>query len=301
MPNQVTAAIGRIIASYGRRGVLDPGDGSQRRYVLKGRKIRAVCGDLVSWAEQKDSHEALVREIQPRKNVLERPDSAGRGELIAANLDRLFVVLAPAPEPDFFIADRYLCAAELMGATGLIIWNKTDLNPELPQQLAEYTKLGYEVLTVSCKLGEGTEQLAAHLKDGINMLVGQSGVGKSSLINLLVPDADAAIGELSLASSEGKHTTTASYMHTLLAGGELIDSPGVREFAPLIAELQTVPTGFREIRNLADGCKFNNCQHLREPDCEVKNALARGEISARRYESYKRLCNNVNTLNSQKR
>jgi ribosome biogenesis GTPase len=299
MLSEGAATAGRIIASYGRRGILDPGDGSSRRYVLKGRKLKVVCGDLVNWAEQKDSHEALVHAIEPRRNVLERPDSSGRGELIAANLDRLLVVLAPAPEPDFFIADRYLCAAEIMGATGLIVWNKTDLDPDLPEELAVYERLGYEVLTVSCELANGIDKLANYLKDGINMLVGQSGVGKSSLINALVPDADVVIGELSQANSEGRHTTTASYMHDLQAGGKLIDSPGVREFAPLIRDPQFVQSGFREISGHADSCRFNNCQHTREPDCGVKNALARGEISARRYESYKRLYNNVTALNNQ--
>jgi len=296
-----TASKGRVIASYGRRGVLDPGDGSRHRYVLKGRKIRVVCGDLVDWVEQKDSHEALVQAVAPRRNALERPDAAGRVELLAANLDRLFAVVAPAPEPDFFIVDRYLCAAELMGVEGLIIWNKTDLETGIPNELSVYERLGYTVIRVSCKLADETKQLTCHLGDGINMLAGQSGVGKSSLINLLVPDADVAVGELSHASSEGKHTTTASFMHNLVAGGQLIDSPGVREFAPHIADPTIVQGGFREIHSLASGCKFSNCQHIREPECAVKNALERGEISAHRYESYKRLHNNVSTLTAQKR
>jgi ribosome biogenesis GTPase len=291
-----THASGRIIASYGRRGVLDPGDGTKRRYVLKGRRLKAVCGDLVEWTEQKDSPDALVTAVSERSNALERPDSSGKPELIAANLTRLLVMLAPAPEPDYFMADRYLCSAELMGATGLVIWNKTDIGPDIPEQVATYEGLGYDVLAMSCKLNEGLSQLENILVDGINMLAGQSGVGKSSLINALVADADAAIGELSEASGEGRHTTTASYMHELKAGGQLIDSPGVREFAPVIRDVQKVQAGFREIGRLANQCKFHNCQHLREPDCAVKAALEQGKVSLRRYESYKRLCNSVTML-----
>lgn len=289
-------ASGRIIASYGQRGVLDPGDGTRRRYVLKGRQLRAVCGDVVDWQEQKDSSDALVTAIDERSNVLERPDSTGKPEPIAANLTRLIVVLAPEPEPDFFIADRYLCSAELIGATGLVVWNKTDISSDMPGEVREYEVLGYEVLAMSCKSREGVEPLEAILVDGINMLVGQSGVGKSSLINTLVENADAAIGELSESSGQGRHTTTASYMHELKAGGRLVDSPGVREFAPVIRDVQTIQSGFREIRKLADQCKFNNCQHLREPDCAVKAALDAGRISGRRYESYKRLCNSAAAL-----
>ncbi|MBS94158.1 MAG: ribosome small subunit-dependent GTPase A [Chromatiales bacterium] len=287
---------GRIVASYGQRGVLEAGDGTKRRYVLKGRRLKAVCGDVVKWTEQKDSPEALVTSVSERSNALERPGSSGNAELIAANLARLLVVLAPAPEPDFFIADRYLCSAELMGANGIVIWNKTDISPDIPDKIMEYQDLGYDMLAMSCETSEGLGKLESILGDGISMLVGQSGVGKSSLINTLVANADAAIGELSEASREGRHTTTASYMHELKAGGKLIDSPGVREFAPVIRDVQQVQAGFREIIRLADQCKFSNCQHLREPDCAVKEALRQGGISSRRYESYKRLCNSVTTL-----
>jgi len=291
---------GLVIASYGRRGILVNQDGIEHRYILKGRKLRVVCGDHVMWQSVDGSAEMIISEILERRNVLERPDSRGKPELIAANLSQIVVVLAPMPMPDFFLADRYLCAAAILGADAIINWNKTDLNDSLPeeinQELIEYQALGYSVCPTSTKSGAGMESLESHLAKGVSMLVGQSGVGKSSLINRLVQDADVTVGALSTANQEGRHTTTASFMHTLSNGGKLIDSPGVREFAPVIRDPGKIQNGFTEILRLADNCRFSNCQHLREPDCAVKQGCDSGKISARRYESYKRLCNTTAAL-----
>lgn len=282
---------GLVVASYGARGKVDTGTQSAARYVVKGRKLRVVCGDRVTLRKQSRGAEWLVTAILPRTNVLERPDSRGRSELIAANLDCLALVLAPEPRPDFYIADRYLCAAELMPTEMVIIWNKSDLATSVPLELENYQTLGYTVIATSAANGDGVAQLAAQFRRGTGMLVGQSGVGKSSLINCLLPSADVSIGELSTGSGEGKHTTTTSIMHTLPDGGRLIDSPGVREFAPVVNDLSRVATGFIEIARHAAACRFSNCQHLREPDCAVKQAVADNEITAHRYDSYKRLRN----------
>lgn len=290
---------GLVVASFGNRGQLDSGDGVRRRYVLKGRKLRAVCGDRVRWCEQQQGNELLVTEVLARDNVLERPDSRGKSEAIAANLSQLVVVLAPEPEPDFFIADRYLCAAEMMAAEAIIVWNKTDLGAPIPDQVKTYRNLGYNVLETSAQQNKGIRKLAAALDNGIAMLAGQSGVGKSSLINKLVPEADVAIGELSVSSREGKHKTTASMMHMLPNRGRLIDTPGVREFAPVVVDPVRVQTGFREISQLAHDCRFVNCQHLREPDCAVKAAVESGRVDERRYESYRRLRHTAANLANQ--
>jgi ribosome biogenesis GTPase len=287
---------GLVVASFGNRGHLDPGDGSAQRYVLKGRRLRVVCGDRVAWQLQPKGNELLVTAIHERDNALERPDSRGRSELVAANLSRLVIVLAPEPEPDFFIADRYLCAAEMMAAEALIIWNKCDIDATIPAEIESYRSLGYTLMETSTNTPSGLTEFAAALTTDISMLVGQSGVGKSSLINQLVPDADVATSELSAASGEGKHTTTASIMHTLPSGGRLIDSPGVREFAPVIRDPTRVQIGFREVVEKAAGCRFSNCQHLREPNCAIKAAVDSGAIDARRYESYKRLRNSAEAL-----
>ena len=287
---------GLVVASFGNRGQLDPGDGSAQRYVLKGRRLRVVCGDRVDWQVQPQGNELLVTAVHERDNALERPDSRGRTELVAANLSRLVIVLAPEPEPDFFIADRYLCAAEMMATDALIIWNKSDLNAPIPAEIENYRALGYRLLEVSTKTDSGLKELLTTLATDISMLVGQSGVGKSSLINNLIPDTDVAIGELSSASREGKHTTTASIMHTLPSGGRLIDSPGVRDFVPVIRNPARVQIGFKEVIERAAECRFSNCQHIREPNCAIKAAIESGAVTERRYESYKRLRSNAESL-----
>ena len=288
---------GLVIASYGSRGILADQNNITHRYILKGRKLRVVCGDHVIWQPAAGSAAVIVSGVQERSNVLERPDSRGKTELIAANLSQIVVVLAPMPVPDFFLADRYLCAAEILGAKAIINWNKTDLADAQPEEITEYQALGYRVCPTSTKSGAGTELLESCLAEGVSMLVGQSGVGKSSLINRLIPDADVTVAALSTANREGRHTTTASFMHTLSNGGKLIDSPGVREFAPVIRDPGKIQNGFTEILQLADACRFTNCQHLREPDCAVKQGIDSGKISRRRYESYKRLCNTTTALN----
>jgi ribosome biogenesis GTPase len=285
---------GLVTACFGRRGYLDTGDGERQRYILKGRKNRAVCGDRVSWEKQAQGAELLVTAVLDRDNLLQRPDGRGKAEPMAANLSRLVVVMAPEPEPDFFIADRYLCAAELMPAAAVIVWNKTDLGTTAPNELDDYRRLGYPVVATSVTENQGITELSNILAEGISMLAGQSGVGKSSLINSLVPTAEVAVGELSAASGEGKHTTTASMMHSLQNGGRLIDTPGVREFAPAISNTTSIQLGYREISQLAIKCRFSNCQHLREPDCAVKEAVETAAISKRRYASYKRLVNSSN-------
>jgi len=282
---------GTIIASYGRRGLLRPDSGDIQRYMLKGRRIKAVCGDRVRWETQSSGEDALVTSIGERSNVLERPDHRGKGESLAVNLDQLLIVAAPEPTADFFIIDRFICAAELMPARAIIVWNKTDLASGTTSELAEYRELGYPVLETSVESGCGVDDLKAILGDGVSMLTGQSGVGKSSLVNTLVPNADSLTAALSDSSGEGRHTTTASYMHQLDWGGQLIDSPGIREFAPLIRDTRRVQLGFREVAQQADNCRFADCLHTREPNCAVQAALARGEISQRRYDSYKRLLN----------
>lgn len=289
-------SIGRVIASYGQRGILAATDGIRYRYVLKGRRLRVVCGDYVNWQPTANSGQALVTAVRARRNALERPDSRGRAELLAANLSRIVAVIAPIPAPDFFLVDRYLCAAEMQGIAAVVAWNKADIVSDIPAELTEYARLGYPILHTSASAATGITTLAHELREGVSLLAGQSGVGKSSLINALVPSADVTVGSLSEANREGRHTTTAAFMHTLPGGGELIDTPGVREFAPVIHDLGKVQTGFREILGLAGNCRFSDCQHMREPNCAVKQACEDGLISERRYASYKRLKNSAAAL-----
>lgn len=288
---QPDAQLGTVVASYGQRGFVALADEHRSRYVLKGRKLRAVCGDHVTCVRQAGTDELLVTQLHHRRNALERPNGRGRTEALAANIDRVVVVTAAEPKPDYFMVDRFLCAAELMTAAAVIVINKVDLENIEDAELAHYATLDYPLVRASATHASGLTELVATLSDGVSILVGQSGVGKSSLINCIVPAADVPVGALSAGSGEGRHTTTASYMHTLANGGRLIDSPGVREYAPAIGDAARIQAGFREIVARADGCRFSNCQHTREPNCAVKAAVENGVISERRYASYKRMRN----------
>jgi ribosome biogenesis GTPase len=258
--------------------------------MLSGRRLRPVCGDWVTWQRPVDDSDGLVTRIDPRKTELARPSRRGDREVLAANLSQVIVVAAPRPPPDPFLVDRYLAAAEMMGTAACIAYNKTDLDPAgLSMDLAEFEALGYPVLRVSARDNTGMDELRHRLEAHTSILVGHSGVGKSSIINTLLPDADLRTAALSAATGEGRHTTTASVLHRLPTGGELIDSPGVRDYAPPPIPVRNVSAGFREIAARQARCRFSNCLHLEEPGCAVKEAVQTDEMSARRYESYRRL------------
>jgi ribosome biogenesis GTPase len=278
-----------VIAAHGRRGRLEDSAGDRRPYIVRGRRLRVVCGDRVSWQPGQDG-EAVVTAILPRDNALERLDAArNSSEVLAANLTLLAAVCAPEPRPDWFLLDRYLCSAADMRVAQVIVWNKCDLAEAESDELADYQRAGYKVLPVSARSGAGMSALAGLFAGETGILVGQSGVGKSSLINHLVPDVNVSTAALSRASAEGRHTTTASVMHSLPDGGRLIDAPGVRDFVPAIHEVHAVQVGFREILAASADCRFADCRHLREPGCAVKARVGAGRISSRRYESYRRL------------
>lgn len=280
----------QVVAAYGRH--LDVRDASGRVRAARpfGRRVQAICGDLVLCEEDTAHGEIHVIEVCPRKTVLARATLRGSAEAVAANLTMLVAVIAPAPKPDPFIIDRYLCAASSAGLRALVVLNKCELPQEadLGEALAGFAQAGYPTLLCSAVGGTGLAELADQLRGETSVFVGQSGVGKSSLIAKLVPGSALITGELD-GSDEGRHTTTHSSLHDLPTGGALIDSPGVRDFAPAIDALEPRSLGFPEIDRLAPGCRFLDCQHLREPACAVRNAVESGEFDARRYESYRRL------------
>jgi len=282
-----------VVAAHGRRGVLAVPDGARLPYQVRGRRLRVCCGDHVRFSSTTGNGAVLVTAIEPRDNELQRLSGRGLAETIAANVTHLIVVIAALPQPDLFLTDRYLCAARLMGATSALAWNKSDLVGAPGNGLAGYESLGCPVFAVSANTGSGIEALRTWIGSGTAILVGQSGVGKSSLLNALVPGADVVTGEISRASDEGRHTTTACVLHPLLGGGCLLDTPGVRDFVPAIPERRAISDGFVEIEEYGRLCKFNDCGHLREDHCAVQQAVADGQIDPRRYESYRRLMNLV--------
>lgn len=281
-----------MIATYSRRMRLRLADGSEVDARIKGKRLRPVCGDRVMAEAMPHDPEWLITEVESRRNELTRPDSRGKVEVLAANLDYMVVVAAAEPAPDWFVVDRYLCAAELMNAEAAVVYNKVDLEADetaAADELAWYGGLGYDTVRCSVVSGRGLELLERLLTARTAIIVGQSGVGKSSLINALLEEDLQATATISTKRGEGRHTTVNSVMISLPRGGEVIDSPGVRDYAPALESSVLAAQGFREIAAAAAGCRFSNCRHLREPGCAVKAALEQSRISARRYESYRRV------------
>jgi ribosome biogenesis GTPase len=282
-----------VIAAFGRHLLVRNAAGEELRARPSGRKLSIVCGDRVR-CETDRVNEALIVEVLPRRTLLARANLRGESEPVVANVTQLVVVVAPLPAPDFFIVDRYLCAATAAGIGGALAVNKADLQADRidDAELAAYADAGYRHLACSAKAGDGLEELKSTLAGAISVLVGQSGVGKSSLVSALLPDTKIATGEL-MREEEGRHTTTASRAYPLNFpsghGGTLIDSPGVRDFAPAIDQLDARTLGFPEVAQLSGSCRFQDCRHMQEPACAVIAAVETGGLHARRYESYRRL------------
>jgi ribosome biogenesis GTPase / thiamine phosphate phosphatase len=284
----VAGGTGTVLASFGR-GVLVQANGGVLRCGLMGRKLRIVCGDRVTWTYPPSADGPSVESVEPRRNLIERIDARGRAEPVAANIDRLAIVVAPEPAPDWFLVDRYWAGAALKDLDAVIIVNKSDLGVETIQpQLEEYRKLSLRCMEISCRTGSGIEELTRYLGAGVNLLVGQSGVGKSSLVNVLAPEAEAQTAELTR-DAEGRHTTTTARWYQLDAGSAIIDAPGVRDFAPPASLARAAERGFVEIHARSVDCRFKDCRHMEEPGCAVRTAVVNNQISARRYESYRRL------------
>ncbi len=280
----------RVIAAFGRHLLVQEASGRTLKARPFGRDLGAVCGDNVRCRDDPHHGEVHVVEVLPRRTALYRSNARGGVEPVLANLTLLLVVIAPVPPPDPFVADRYLAAAESAGVAAMPVLNKAELGIDatLRAQLDVYAAAGYGCMTVSATTGEGVDALLSVCAGHVAALVGQSGVGKSSLVQRLAPDVEVEIGGL-MRAEEGRHTTTVSRLYELPGGGRLIDSPGVRDFAPAVAHLDPRTMGFPEVMRLAPGCRFLDCRHMREPGCAVRQAVDSGAMDARRYESYRRL------------
>ena len=280
----------RVTATFGRHLLVRNASGKELRARPFGRGLNVVCGDNVRCRADPHHDEVHVVEILARRTALYRSNLRGMTEPVVANLSRLLVVLAPVPVPDLFVLDRYLAAAESGGIVGLLVVNKTELgiDAELREQLDTFSAAGYRWLPCSVRTGEGIDAVLQVCAGQTAALVGQSGVGKSSLVDRLVPGTGVEVGEL-VRQEEGRHTTTASRLFDLPLGGHLIDSPGVRDFAPAVDRLDGRALGFVEVERLAPSCRFSDCRHMREPGCAVQDAVENGGMSSRRYESYRRL------------
>lgn len=288
---------GVVVTRYSMHADIEDAQGDIFRCNLRRTLSSVVVGDHVVWRkghEQLQGISGVVEAVQPRKNELSRPDYYDGLKVMASNIDRIIVVSAVLPALSLNIIDRYLVICENARIPAVIVLNKVDLLSEEDRQWAEaqldiYNKLGYQTLMISAQTGENMDKLTALLAEGTAIFVGQSGVGKSSLVNHIMPEVKAQTGEVSSTSGLGQHTTTSSRLYHLPQGGNLIDSPGIREFGLWHLEPDQITKGYREFQYFLGTCKFRDCKHLTDPGCALREAVEQGKIHPVRFENYHRL------------
>jgi ribosome biogenesis GTPase len=282
---------GTIIAAHGRHYVASA-NGEKLQCVTRGKKTNVAVGDIVHLKKTSDD-QAVIEKIEERTTLLYRSDQY-KSKLLAANITRLFIVIATEPGFADDLVSRSLVAAEAAGIEAHLILNKTDVEELLPrarERAALYTSMGYPLHELSAKTHpeHAVATLGPLLAGQSSILIGQSGMGKSSLVNLLVPDADIAVREISAALDTGKHTTTFTRLYELPGGGQIIDSPGFQEFGLYHLTEGMLERAFRDFTPYLGACKYYNCRHLAEPQCAVLTAVAEGKIAKMRHELYAQL------------
>jgi ribosome biogenesis GTPase len=282
---------GLVVASYGKRYGVELEDGTQISCVTRGKKNDLACGDHVD-IKLTDKHEGVVETLHERTSLLFR-SNAFRTKTLAANVTQVVIVLATMPSFYEALLNRCLIAAEAAGIKVLIVLNKCDLKDPTSTlaQLKTYQDLGYPVQALSAK--QDIAPLKDWLKNQVSVLVGQSGMGKSTIVNALLPESMVRTQEISDVLDSGKHTTTAAHLYHLDSESDLIDSPGLQEFGLNHLGLEQLEYAFIEFRPYLGKCRFNNCKHIHEPDCAVMNAVNAGKISSTRLASYQELSQEI--------
>jgi ribosome biogenesis GTPase / thiamine phosphate phosphatase len=295
--NLGTAQAGIVVGRFGKHANVEDTSGTTHKCHIRRTIDSVVCGDSVIFCPSisEEPRDLGVSEIvHDRKTVLTRPDFYDGVKPIAANIDQIIIVSSIVPTLSPHIIDRYLVACEDVQIQPVIVINKMELLDEEDREmvidlLTVYHDIGYKVLLTSCVTGEGIADLAQLLTDNISVFVGQSGVGKSSLVNQLLPDADEVVGDVSQNSGLGTHTTTTAKLLHFTEGGDVIDSPGVREFSLWHLPDEQITRGFIEFRDYLGGCKFRDCKHGDDPGCLIRDAVDNGIIDEARYESYHKI------------
>ncbi|KPU83362.1 GTPase RsgA [Psychromonas sp. PRT-SC03] len=287
---------GVVISRFGQHADIEDDKGNIERCNLR-RSIKSlVTGDCVVWRAGNEAYHGItgiVEAVHPRKTVLTRPDYYDGIKPIASNIDQIIIVSSIAPKFSRNIIDRYIIACEDIGITPIIALNKSDLIDDnnadiIDKELQSYRDIGYQVLYCSM-FGDGLDGLKSVMKDKVNIFVGQSGVGKTSLLIMLLPEVEATTGEISEGSGLGKHTTTTARLYHFPDGGDLIDSPGIREFSLWHLDPARIATGFIEFREYLGTCRFRDCKHKTDPGCTLVEAVQQGKIDKARYASFIRI------------
>lgn len=299
---------GIVISRFGMHADVEASDGSQHRCNIR-RTIRSlVTGDRVVWRSGENaSVKGIVEAVHERTSVLTRPDFYDGVKPIAANIDQIVIVSAILPELSLNIIDRYLVACETVEVEPLIVLNKIDLLDDesrkfVAQMMDIYRHINYRVLEVSSYTGEGMDEFIAALTGRISIFAGQSGVGKSSLLNALLPPEEKQIlvNDVSDNSGLGQHTTTAARLYHFQHGGDVIDSPGVREFGLWHLAAEQITLGFVEFRPYLGYCKFRDCKHGSDPGCAIREAVDKGEIAEERFDNYHRILESMVDVKTRK-
>ena len=278
---------GTVVAAYGKRYQIELPDKKRISCVTRGKKTDLACGDRVN-LQLTDKHEGVIDSTLPRKTLLYR-SNAYKSKMLAANVTQIIIVLATQPSFYEALLNRCLIAAEAAHIKPLIVLNKCDLDDssQAKKKLGLYSALGYQVLTLSAK--EDISGLRPYLQGEASILVGQSGMGKSTMINALLPEEAVRTREVSMSLDSGKHTTTAAHLYHLDAQSQLIDSPGLQEFGLHHLSTDELEHAFIEFRPHLGLCRFSNCKHTQEPDCAIKQAVLKGKIGQERLAIYQLL------------
>lgn len=297
---------GLVITSFGKRVLVEADSGEHFRCAIRQHLGKLVAGDRVIWQTDIEAGTGVVIRVLPRTHEFSRPGFRGQTRMIAANIDFIGIVMPVLPgiHPDMI--DRYLVGAAQLNLPAIIIINKVDLLESdedwdtIAALLEPYTELGIETVPASTVSQTGLAELQEFMSGKNSVLVGPSGAGKSSLINALIPDLDIRVGALSEATGLGKHTTTNSILYHLPLqdrpedtsqkdGGNLIDSPGIRQFSPTACSASELASYYPDFAPFIGRCKYSNCTHSIEPECAIKEAVDSGEIAYSRYLSFQRM------------